>query len=172
MYLLFPNLEQLMPVLQTVDRIFITGRLTFYFHEEFTLERFCLAPKVVIYDNACGLHAYCLNQDPIYFQRTVFPVDRFHWKNHKGTQLTLSLAFFITVLEHFNVDNQLSSDEIVYYVELNNKAGNKEPIAGVKPSTLSRIIRVQNTRGTSISITVRELLVWMQCKSCLLDRIL
>ena len=43
-----------------------------------------LAPRVIIYGNACNLHSYCLNRDPDYFRETVFLVDRFHWKNHKG----------------------------------------------------------------------------------------
>jgi len=40
--------------------------------------RFPKAPKIVIYDNACSLHAYCLNRDPLYFKDTMFMVDRFH----------------------------------------------------------------------------------------------
>lgn len=50
--------------------------------------KFCfwsfLAPSIVIYDNACALHAYCLNRDPTFFQNTVFLVDRLHWDNHTG----------------------------------------------------------------------------------------
>ncbi|XP_065064713.1 uncharacterized protein LOC135690945 [Rhopilema esculentum] len=42
------------------------------------------APKVVIYDNACNLHEYCLNRQPSFFQETRFLVDRLHWKNHSG----------------------------------------------------------------------------------------
>lgn len=37
-----------------------------------------------MYDNACGLHTYCLNRDPNFFKITKFLVDRFHWSNHKG----------------------------------------------------------------------------------------
>ena len=39
-----------------------------------------LAPKIVIYDNACNLQNYCLNRDPLFFKNTLFLVDRFHWK--------------------------------------------------------------------------------------------
>jgi len=42
------------------------------------------APSLIVYDNACILHAYCLNRDPAYFAHTKFCVDRFHWYNHKG----------------------------------------------------------------------------------------
>lgn len=41
-------------------------------------------PKVIIYDNACNLHSYCLNREPTFFKNTWFLVDRFHWRNHKG----------------------------------------------------------------------------------------
>jgi hypothetical protein len=39
---------------------------------------------VIIYDNACKLHAYCLNREPGYFKNTQFFVDKLHWKNHTG----------------------------------------------------------------------------------------
>jgi hypothetical protein len=55
-----------------------------------------LAPELVIYDNSCTLHEYCLNHDPAFFKyclnhdpaffkNTKFVVDKFHWKNHTGT---------------------------------------------------------------------------------------
>ncbi|XP_041958817.1 uncharacterized protein LOC121718060 isoform X2 [Alosa sapidissima] len=44
--------------------------------------RFMEIPKVVIYDNSCNLHQYCLNRDPLSFKKTWFLVDRLHWKNH------------------------------------------------------------------------------------------
>ncbi|XP_028418966.1 uncharacterized protein LOC114544566 [Dendronephthya gigantea] len=34
--------------------------------------RFQNAPKVIVYDNACNLHSYCLNRDPDYFKKKVF----------------------------------------------------------------------------------------------------
>lgn len=43
-----------------------------------------LAPKLIIYDNACNLQEYCLNRDPGFFANTKFCVDKFHWYNHKG----------------------------------------------------------------------------------------
>ncbi len=48
------------------------------------------APDVIIYDNACNLHAYCLNRNPKFFQKTWFLVDRF---NHTGiiNHITYSL---------------------------------------------------------------------------------
>lgn len=45
------------------------------------------APGVVIYDYACGLHNYCLNREPKFFQETKFLIDRYHQPNHKGEVL-------------------------------------------------------------------------------------
>lgn len=46
--------------------------------------RFKVAPKLIIYDNACKLHQYCLNREPAFFKCTQFAVDRFHWRGHVG----------------------------------------------------------------------------------------
>ena len=43
-----------------------------------------LAPEVIIYDNSCNLHNYCLNREPDFFRNSQFLVDRFHWRNHTG----------------------------------------------------------------------------------------
>ena len=51
------------------------------------LLNFLLAPSVIVYDNACNLHTYCLNRHPTYFRNTRFLVDRLHWRDHTGTVL-------------------------------------------------------------------------------------
>ena len=48
------------------------------------LQRFQKAPQVIVYDNACKLHQYCLNREPHFFRSTLFAVDRFHWQGHVG----------------------------------------------------------------------------------------
>ena len=53
-----------------------------------------IAPKVIIYDNACNLHNYCLNRDPLFFMDTWFLVDRLHWSNHTGMYKLLFLYSF------------------------------------------------------------------------------
>ena len=45
---------------------------------------FILAPKIVIYNNACALPRYALNRNPGFFRETKFLVNRFHWHNHTG----------------------------------------------------------------------------------------
>ena len=44
------------------------------------------APDIIVYDNACNLHNYALNRDPVFFKDSTFVVDRFHWPNHRGKQ--------------------------------------------------------------------------------------
>ena len=39
-------------------------------------------PKTIIYDNACNLHSYFLNREPVSIRSTRFVVDGLHWKNH------------------------------------------------------------------------------------------
>ena len=47
-------------------------------------ERFDVAPRIVVYDNACHLHRACLSREPHFFSNTFFVVDRLHWGNHKN----------------------------------------------------------------------------------------
>ena len=54
-------------------------------------QRFRVAPHVIIYDNACKLHQYCLNREPQFFSNTLFAVDRFHWRGHVGCSAGYSL---------------------------------------------------------------------------------
>ena len=44
--------------------------------------RFKTLPSVIVYDNACRLHAMALKREPLRFQNTKFLVDRFHSKGH------------------------------------------------------------------------------------------
>ena len=53
------------------------------------------APSIVVYDNACGLHTYCLKRDPHFFKETRFLVDRFHWNNHTGMILTRRFILYV-----------------------------------------------------------------------------
>ena len=46
--------------------------------------QFLKPPNVIVYDNACSLHQYCLNREPEFFKSTCFFVDHFHWKGHVG----------------------------------------------------------------------------------------
>ena len=55
-----------------------------------------LAPDVVIYDYACGLHNYCLNREAKFFKHTKFLIDRYHQPNHKGEFNCHCIQVFIT----------------------------------------------------------------------------
>lgn len=50
---------------------------------EVLFTRWQVAPLTVVYDNACNLHNYCLNREPLFFQNTRFLCDEPHWKGHK-----------------------------------------------------------------------------------------
>ena len=77
------------------------------------------APRLVVYDFACGLDRYCANMtDGRYWENTRFVVDDFHWKNHK-CDVTYRMAA--------NVE---------YYPELRNI---KTSMAEIQNATVSRI---------------------------------
>ena len=59
--------------------------------------RFSKPPGMIIYDNACSLHQYCLNREPIFFQNTTFYVDRFHWRGHIGCSSGYCLDEYCTM---------------------------------------------------------------------------
>ena len=57
--------------------------------------QFSRPPQLIIYDNACRLHVYCLNREPQFFKGTRFAVDRFHWRGHVGCSKGYSLDAYI-----------------------------------------------------------------------------
>ncbi|XP_066915621.1 uncharacterized protein [Clytia hemisphaerica] len=63
--------------------------------------RFPKAPGMIIYDNACNLHTYALNRDPLFFQHTKFVVDRFHWRNHTACSFGYCMKLYST-MQHIN----------------------------------------------------------------------
>ena len=46
--------------------------------------RFPTLPKLIIYDNACKMHVYCIKREPARFALTRFMVDRMHYRGHIG----------------------------------------------------------------------------------------
>ncbi|KAL3868521.1 hypothetical protein ACJMK2_041322 [Sinanodonta woodiana] len=62
----------------------------------FTLPRtrFRKAPNLVVYDNACSLHVYSLNKDPVFFKDTSFRVDSLHFRNHTACGLSYELKAY------------------------------------------------------------------------------
>ena len=56
------------------------------------LRRFDPVPPLVIYDNCCKLHLYCLIREPKRFQGSRFLVDRLHYRvGHVGCSLGYSM---------------------------------------------------------------------------------
>lgn len=56
------------------------------------------APSVVIYDNACNLHNYCLNREPAFYKMTWMVVDRLHWPNHTGVYI--NLVYYVLMISN------------------------------------------------------------------------
>lgn len=82
--------------------------------------RVSAAPKVILYDFACALSAYCWNRDPAFFRDTLFLVDRLHDKNHSCAK---SFAIETTTLfkevntqanEQYNSDLQRLHSQLSY----------------------------------------------------------
>ena len=71
------------------------------------LRRFNPPPSVIVYDNACKLHAYVLNREPARFAKTRFYVDRLHFrKGHTGCTLGYSLDTYKTDRELKTLNSQ------------------------------------------------------------------
>ena len=67
--------------------------------------RFTSPPSVIVYDNACQLHIYSLNREPQRFKRTLFVVDRFHWRGHVGCSSGYNLDMYIA---HKGLNSQVN----------------------------------------------------------------
>ena len=70
--------------------------------------RFTVAPKLIIYDNDCKLHQYCLNREPAFFGHTQFGVDCFHWHGHIGCSAGYSLDKYRSVAEVRAINSQVN----------------------------------------------------------------
>jgi len=64
--------------------------------------------RVIIYDNACKLHQYCLNREPHFFQNTLFAVDRFHRRGHVGCSSGYSLDSYKLFLPLAEINSQVN----------------------------------------------------------------
>ena len=70
--------------------------------------RFPVAPKIIVYDNACKLHQYCLNREPHFFSETLFTVDRFHWRGHIGCSAGYSLDTYKDCFHIKDINSQVN----------------------------------------------------------------
>ncbi len=51
------------------------------------ITRWRVAPKVIVYDFACDLAAYCLRREYLFFRETLFVIDQFHAYNHTCSEV-------------------------------------------------------------------------------------
>jgi hypothetical protein len=58
------------------------------------VRRFDEMPKLVIYDNACKLHAFALKREPVRFKNTRFMIDRMHARGHIGCSLAYDMRSY------------------------------------------------------------------------------
>ena len=77
-------------------------------HFEIFRQRFRIAPKVIIYDNACKLHQYCLLREPAFFKDTLFLVDRFHWKGHIACSMGYNLCVYLANSQLKKLNSQVN----------------------------------------------------------------
>ena len=61
------------------------------------------APRVIVYDNACNLHTYCLNRDPVFFKHSRFLIDRLHWRDHTGECVIALNVLLLYLFQLLNV---------------------------------------------------------------------
>ena len=88
--------------------------------------RFANPPPLIVYDNACKLHHYVLNRDPVFFWDTRFVVDRLHWRNHSGCSGAYNISSYPqydrlnsqVAEQHNSALKRLSS--MVCYMDLHN----------------------------------------------------
>ncbi|XP_063419439.1 uncharacterized protein LOC134702470 [Mytilus trossulus] len=108
--------------------------------------RFRKAPKLVIYDNACSLQAYCLNRDANFFLETQFRVDGLHFKNHKACGPSFELKSYpqftdlnSQVVEQSNSRLQRVKGSLSYMTQLNFMKHCKYYLWGQNDEILSKI---------------------------------
>ena len=88
------------------------------------MRRFQTMPRIIIYDNACKLHTYCLKREPARFKDTKFLVDRLHFRNHIACTLGYSMDTYSSdeeikqlnsqVCEQANADIRLLATQIAH----------------------------------------------------------
>ena len=85
-------------------------------------------PPVIVYDNACKLHVYCLNREPGHLQNTLFLVDHFHWRGYTGCSSGYNLDLYGEPLlktlnsqinEQANADLQKIRGQLAYMTPAN-----------------------------------------------------
>jgi hypothetical protein len=59
------------------------------------------APSVIVYDNSCHGHVYCLNREPEWCKDSVFAIDKVHYKGHVGCSAGYDISSY-PGLAHYN----------------------------------------------------------------------
>ena len=72
---------------------------------EFLFLRFPVAPTMVVYDNACNAHTFCLKREPNFFLHCRFMVDFLHIRGHTACSATYSPYCHRPLLASLRVTN-------------------------------------------------------------------
>ena len=73
------------------------------------MRRFPQPPKIIVYDNACKLHAYVLNREPKRFQNSRFHVDRLHFRvGHVGCSIGYDLRTYQSDKSILQLNSQIN----------------------------------------------------------------
>lgn len=93
-------------------------------HHPFHIFRmtFEVPPRLIIYDNACKLHQYCLNREPLFFKHTQFAVDRFHWRGHVGCSVGYNLYNY-DVPDIKAINSQVITSKVNWHICLQRTLG-------------------------------------------------
>lgn len=65
-------------------------------------------PKIIVYDNSCKLHLFCLKREPALFKNTKFCIDRFHQSGHVGCTIGYSMSQYINDPAIANINSQVN----------------------------------------------------------------
>ena len=78
----------------------------------FLMQRRRVAPRLAVYDHACGWHAYCLNREPFFFKDTDFMVDTFHQGQAKGGHVACSSGYCIALFTEYKGLNEEVAEQM------------------------------------------------------------
>lgn len=103
------------------------------------LKIFIIAPRVVVYDNACNLHSYCLNRDPAFFKNTQFLVDRLRWADHTGLNVLFRYLMIITFSYLYDINVMKSANAVLVLMMWRFYLFKVVPARIISPATLIMI---------------------------------
>ena len=98
--------------------------------------------QIIVYDNACKLHIYCLNREPAWYSKTRFFVVGLHWRGHVGCTRGYRMDSYKTRMDTRSINSQANEQANSGLQRI------KGQLAYMKPSnfmlTLSLLLAITN----------------------------